>query len=339
MAAGKEYATGAQSNPPETGMALDLRPLTLGELLDRSFSLYRSHFRTFVAIMAVPAVLGAGFALLLELVQGRSLPPPGTPPTPDAIFRMIGPAIALWVGILFYLAVHTIAVGAMTAAVSELYMGRDATARAGYDRVRSRIGRLILVLVLTSLRLGAALVVPLFFAGAIGALAVASRSRPGAGAAVVGVLLIFCALAFALALMVFLTLRYCLAVPAVVIESITARQAIRRSIELMRGNLGRGFVIVLFGFVIAQITALVLQGPFQAGAYLVGVNSAAALWLKLAGACAGALGNAISTPLISVALSLLYYDARVRHEGLDLQIMLDTLAAPAPSAPRVSAAH
>jgi hypothetical protein len=310
-------------------MALDLRPLTLGELLDRSFSLYRSHFRTFVAIMAVPAVLGAGFALLLELVQGRSLGPPGARPTPADVIGMIGPVLALWVGILFYLAVHTVAVGATTAAVSELYMGREATARAGYDRVRSRIGRLLLVLVLTSLRLGAALFGPLVFAGAIGAVAIAATSRPAGGAALLAILVVFCCIVIALGLVVFLTLRYCLAVPAVVIESVAAGAAIRRSIALMQGNLGRGLVIVLFGFVIAQITALILQGPFLVGAYVAGPDTAAALSLRLMGAFAGAVGNAISTPLMSVALALLYYDARVRHEGLDLQIMLDTLDAPA----------
>jgi Membrane domain of glycerophosphoryl diester phosphodiesterase len=319
-------------------MALDLRPLTLGELLDRSFSLYRSHFRTFVAIMAVPAVLGAGFALLLELAQGdRSLGPPGARPTPDAIFRMAWPVIALWVGILFYLAVHVVAVGATTAAVSELYMGREATARGGYDRVRSRIGRLLLVLVLTSLRLGAVVLVPLILAGVVVALAV---GRSGPLATIVAIILGLLLILGAVMLVVFLTLRYCLAVPAVVIESVTARQAIRRSIALMRGNLGRGFVLVLFAFVIAQITTLIFQGPFMAGAYVAGPDAAAALWLRLMGACAGALGNAISAPLMSVALALLYYDARVRHEGLDLQIMMDTLDAPSGglTSPRASAA-
>ena len=35
----------------------DLRPLSLGELLDRTFTLYRNHFWLFVGIMAVPQLL------------------------------------------------------------------------------------------------------------------------------------------------------------------------------------------------------------------------------------------------------------------------------------------
>ena len=36
----------------------DLRPLSLGELLDRTFTIYRSHFWVFVGIMAIPASFG-----------------------------------------------------------------------------------------------------------------------------------------------------------------------------------------------------------------------------------------------------------------------------------------
>ena len=56
-------------------MSLDLRPLTLGELLDRSFSLYRRHFWLFVGIMALPSLLGLAFGLLVALFN----PQPGSP--------------------------------------------------------------------------------------------------------------------------------------------------------------------------------------------------------------------------------------------------------------------
>ena len=36
---------------------VDLRPLTLGEILDRTFTLYRRNFPLFLGIAAVPAVL------------------------------------------------------------------------------------------------------------------------------------------------------------------------------------------------------------------------------------------------------------------------------------------
>ncbi len=46
-------------------VTLDLRPLTIGELFDRAFMLYRRHFLLFVGITAVPGV----FALIMMLAQ------------------------------------------------------------------------------------------------------------------------------------------------------------------------------------------------------------------------------------------------------------------------------
>ena len=37
--------------------AFDLRPLNLGEVLDRTFTLYRRHFPLFVGISAIPQTL------------------------------------------------------------------------------------------------------------------------------------------------------------------------------------------------------------------------------------------------------------------------------------------
>jgi len=36
---------------------LDLRPLTIGEILDRTFTIYRRHFLLFIGITAVPQIL------------------------------------------------------------------------------------------------------------------------------------------------------------------------------------------------------------------------------------------------------------------------------------------
>ena len=45
--------------------ATELRPLTLGELLDRTFQLYRNHFWLFVGIMAIPSAFSVPFTVLI----------------------------------------------------------------------------------------------------------------------------------------------------------------------------------------------------------------------------------------------------------------------------------
>ena len=54
-------------------MAVALRPLSTGELLDRVFSLYRAHFALFVGIVALPHLI----TLALQLFVGVRLSPPG----------------------------------------------------------------------------------------------------------------------------------------------------------------------------------------------------------------------------------------------------------------------
>ena len=65
---------------------------------------------------------------------------------------------------------------------------------------------------------------------------------------------------------------------------------------------------------------------------LVALAQSFPLWLSIAGAAAGALAAAISGPIMVVALGLLYYDTRVRQEGLDLQLMMQSLDMSASSA-------
>ena len=51
----------------------ELRPLSLGELLDRTFSLYRNHFWVFVGIMAIPASFGIPVNLTSRIREAGQL--------------------------------------------------------------------------------------------------------------------------------------------------------------------------------------------------------------------------------------------------------------------------
>ena len=102
-------------------MSLDLRPLTLGELLDRSFSLYRRHFWLFVGIMALPSLLGLAFGVLVALFN----PQPGSPGSaaPDANPAEILGAVLWFAGamigmLVIYFITSAVALGATTVAVS-----------------------------------------------------------------------------------------------------------------------------------------------------------------------------------------------------------------------------
>ena len=121
---------------------VDIRPLSLGEILDRSFSLYRENFRLFAGISVIPhlIVLLWNFAQLrliyLPSIRARAL---GLPPP-------MGPAYTLGVDLVSLVAevflVYLLTQAPTAYAVSELYFGRTTSVRAAVGRLRSKMWRL-----------------------------------------------------------------------------------------------------------------------------------------------------------------------------------------------------
>ena len=67
--------------------ATELRPLALGELLDRTFRLYRNHFWLFAGIMLVPSAVSIPFMVLIFSMQGSAVT--GAPPLPKVVLGMV----------------------------------------------------------------------------------------------------------------------------------------------------------------------------------------------------------------------------------------------------------
>jgi hypothetical protein len=213
------------------------------------------------------------------------------------------------------------ALGATTVAVSELYLGRDTTVGAAYGRVRLMGVRLILLIVWTFLSIfGACLVVGAVSVGLALFLTLISR--------VLAFLVVPLAVLGVFAVVVLMSVRFGVSVPALVIENVPAGTALKRSIELTRENVGRVFLIVLCATVIAYATALVFQGPFSIAALVAGPATKTALLLNIAGAVSGAIGGMISGPVMIIGLAMMYYDLRIRKEALDLELLLANLDSP-----------
>ena len=311
-------------------MALDLRPLTLGELLDRSFWLFRRHFGLFVGLMAVPSVITLFFGVVLLVFPEIIKDPQRTGSEPDpatiALFAVVG-ILGFTVFMIVYWVAYMITLGATTAAVSELYVGRTATIVSSYARVRGMVGKLALVTLLIALRVLAVFIVSFAVAAVVG-IVLAIALGP------LAMVLVFAGtMAGMLACFVY-SLRFSVAVPALVLEQVTAADAVRRSVDLTKDNLGRTAVILVFALIITYATLALFQAPFTVAAVFAGPESSTAFWLNMIGTFTGTIAGAISGPLMIIALALLYYDLRIRKEGLDLAIMMANLdsdgAPPAP---------
>ena len=309
-------------------MSLDLRPLTLGELLDRSFSLYRRHFWLFVGIMALPSLLGLTFGVLVALFN----PQPGSQGSvaeanpAELLGAMLWFFAAALGMVVVYFITYAVALGATTVAVSQIYMGQPLSIRAAYAPLRGLVGRLALLLLLVSIRLIGIVLLLFAFIGFAGALA-------AGGSPIVAAVIVLAGGFGMFVLWIWVVLRYAVSVPAAVLEDESATEAIRRSIVLTKGSLLRVFVLVAFTMVITYAVLAIFQGPFLFAAAMAGPESSTFFWMNLLGTVTGSIGGAFTAPLMIVAFAVLYYDLRVRNEGLDLQLMLAGLDAPADAAP------
>jgi len=320
---------------------LELRPLAIGELLDRAFTLYRRHVPMFVGIMALPSIFSLVFALL---AQGMARWPalaarmdrPGPLGDPKQILSIaIAVVIVYSLLLIAYWVVYMLALGATTIAVSELYVGRVTGIRSAYARVRGQLGRLLLLALFWSVRIGGPV---------LGVIAVAGAATfPVRQSPILVGLIIVVAMLGAFVLGSFLALRYALSVPILVLEQVTAGAALRRSVFLTRGYLVRVFLLVFCAVVLAYTSLMIFQMPFAVAAAVAGPRSMTAFWLEMAGAVSGTFGAALTAPIMVIGVSVLYYDLRVRKEALDLQVMMSALdvedgqmrwtAPPAPPSP------
>jgi hypothetical protein len=323
---------------------VDLRPLSLGELLDRTFRLYRNHFALFVGIMAIPAAFWLPFNVLVLNFQGsvmsRAATAPGRPPLLPTPAEIVGLLAFLLAVMVLSVLVYSIAVAAASSAVADVYLGRPATVRGSYAKIHGRFWRLMGVILTILLRMiGLMLAVMCVFAGGmagIGLLFGGGRGNP-LFAALLAIGLFFAYLA-GLVFCVYFWLRYAVSVPVLMIENLGVLATIRRSIFLTRGRRGQIFLAMLVALIIAYAGIFVFQIPFSIAMVVSAAQGHWSQGLAFAAAVSGSLGSALTGPISMIAFVLLYYDSRIRKEAFDLEFMLSSLDHPAPAAQTVSPA-
>ena len=251
-----------------------LRPMSTGELLDRTFTLIRRQFLLFAGIMVIPQI----FLLAAELT-------PSLAGVGSAVRNGLAFGIVVLVMYLIGAITSILAQAAAIFAVSEIQVGRTISVRQAYSRVRAKLW-------------------PLATSGMIYGLAVG-----------VGALLL-------LIPGIWLALRGALVFQVATLENLKGGAALRRSIVLTKGSAGQIFLVWVFIVFIALVAAAIFQ--FPATVLLP------APWSVQVGALGGVIAGVLVGPVAAIALSLVYFDQRVRKEALDLQVMMAALDQPSP---------
>jgi uncharacterized membrane protein len=302
----------------------DLRPLSLGEILDRTAQLYRTNFTLFAGIAAVYAGIMLVLSLLQigleELLRAQHMTHQ-LQLLPLVFTVLMVPLIIIFAGA---------AMAANNRAVAWVTMGEPATIRGSYLSILPRMGRYLWLMTIAAficylpfaLICGGYFLFILIYVGPKGLLA---NSGAGADPQAAIVFLIATGALFllsvpALIYAIVMALRYSLAIPASVVEDLKARKALRRSVELSKGSRGRIFVLGLLISVIQIGLVCVTQVFFIVMA--VKEHGQLPAWAQVVQQVIGFFTNSFIGPMYATGLTLFYYDQRIRKEGFDIEWMM-----------------
>ena len=311
---------------PASRAQFDLRPLSTGEVLDRTFQLYRLRFALFAGL----AILPAGVSVVTQSVRlWYSAHESVRVHAGSNLYKVQIIMAALTLGsMVISLVLYGISQAATTWSVSAVYLGEPATIRMAYQTALKHWFRYTLI-VLRQLWAGFWLPIILFAFGL--GMQFARRGSPSAN---VTAGLIYIVAFFSLAFAVWAYIRVSLAIPAAVVESLGVRASIKRSKQLLVDRKMRVFLLLVFLFALYLIIGAV-QTPLAIMA--VRTRGAQAFLTHAISLAIGFVTGTLVGPIGAIAVCLFYIDERVRREGFDIEWMM-TKIAPAASQPVIDAA-
>jgi len=287
-------------------------PMSIGQILDRTFKLYKDNFIRFIAIVAViqvpiailtvlsiSAIRGGietrpatgGYADFREQMERESqnmsaedietrLAELGEGQEGSDTVRIMG-VVGTVVTVLLAILGATLMQGVLTKSVSEAYLGNEIGVGEAYRFVWPKFLTLL-------------------------------------GAGILITLTVFCGYLLCVVPGVIFTLWFAMTTPAIVAEDMKASQGMSRSKALAKGNLGKIFCVLFLVWLIQVIIGV----PFSIAGNLSVRMLSGNIWLAVfSSQLLQTLGQVIAAPISAAALILLYYDLRIRKEGFDLEML------------------
>jgi hypothetical protein len=311
-----------------TGPGAVLRPLGIGEILDRAVTLCVRNFMTlgliyviFVIPLSVIQYYGSKdtTAFLQAMTDAVKS---GNANDSSEILRKIGAnntGFNPWTSLLLLVSffISPLPIAALTAAVAAMYLKRPTSFAIAYRVGLSRWGNLLGVILMYLFAGGF-----LYTVAIIGIIAVALAvgvlySAAATAGIIVGVIAAVIAVLIAIVALTLVALAYQMSCLACIIERLNFVMAFMSGLRRVFAGIGMrralpfglAYVAIFVGVDFVQLAGAVL---------LTGVLHSAA-----AGVAYGALITVITAAFSTAFIVIFYYDLRVREEGLDLQMLAE----------------
>jgi hypothetical protein len=262
----------------------DLRPLGIGEILDAGIKVFLRHWRTLVL-----SVIGLILPVqILSALIIASIAPEQFDWTSSQTSVAESDQTAFWIGQAVIALLTFITVLLATAvcfkAVADAYLGVEPDWRRSLRFAVRRLGGLVAVS---------------FIGGVLLVLAFLALIVPG----------------------IWLAVAFSVAVPALLLERLGPIAALRRSVRLVRGRWWPTAGALLVGYLLIGIIGALVEGVITVVPTLVAKDNT--LVAALGAVVGGTVGSALTTPYSAAVVALVYFDLRVRKEGLDLQLIAE----------------
>ena len=269
----------------------DLRPLSVGEIIDVAIKMWRRHFGTLARIVLVVVAPVELFATVVMASVGNFDVEGFDPVTGDPTFD--GGAFAGWMAGMFTAQILSglaflISSAAVVRAVSVAYLGGTPDWRDSLKAATSRLPSLIWLafLMFGGLVLAAiALIVPAIWLG----------------------------------------VAWALAFPVLIAEGRRGTDAMRRSFRLVQNRWWPTFGALFLAFLLQSFIGLVIGIPLGILAFSEEGDS---LWALVLSMIVNVGTSVVTTPFMAAVLVLIYFDLRVRKEGFDLQLLAQGVGHP-----------
>lgn len=309
-----------------------LRPLSLGEVLDRTAQLYRSRFPVFFGIGVIPSgAMLAFFAAWVAFFAWIGSTATNGRPAPAALAVSVGfVGITGLIAMPTFIAATALEWAAMSYAAAVLHLGESISIGAAYQFAWRHGWRHVGLFLLIAMAIGVAPFSAFLAGGVLVSFLTLLAGNAGRNAmiALVG-FLAFIFVIGVMAVTLWVLLRLALAFPACVVERINAWHAAKRAWTLSVGTKARVLVLGLLGTALSWILALGFSLPAMILITLIpglrGPRHDQLLGMIVLFVWYGVwfAAQIFVRPIFGIGLTLFYFDQRVRKEGFDIEWMME----------------
>jgi hypothetical protein len=321
---------------PSAPVQVDLRPLTTSELIDRGFSLYRANFTGFLLL----ALFCQATPLLCQVLMTAIKLNPSQSDLLDNPARTLDHSLIMLAITLISQVVAFCFDVILTFYIADAYLGKIPSVRECLRKFGTCVGASVWTCVLNILLIFLPLFFPILVIFAAYAVALFCPPQGLLSLLLLGIVALLLFVASLIPVLV-IFMRLMVTAPAVALEGLSGWQAIKRSAALVRYDPGLGILywgemrlsfLLLPLFVIELLILSITSLPmtihqlgdfFQHGSgnqILTSPDSTVIISQVMT-----FLAVALILPLYSIAITLFYYDVRIRREGFDLEFMTGQL--------------